>query len=141
MDDVILNKKVSIDRCIAQIEFYYTAKGAIPFAEDYLRQDAICMNLQRACEQTIDIANHIIRSRKLGVPQNSGDAFTLLHGAGLIDENRTKALHAMTGFRNILVHQYQRIALTVLVEVIEHRLYELRDFAHWAVEQGASFNA
>ncbi len=57
MNEIILNKKISIERCIQQIDAYYVLDSGQPFATDYLRQDAIAMNLQRACELTIDIAN------------------------------------------------------------------------------------
>ena len=133
MNQVILNKKVSIERCIAQARKYYAMKGEIPFKEDYLKQDAVALNVQRACELCIDIANHLIKTRKLGLPQDSKDSFSLLQRAGLIDEVMAAALRAMVGFRNILVHQYQRLDLDIMVEVVEHRLDDLLAFANIAL--------
>ncbi|MGH8564121.1 MAG: type VII toxin-antitoxin system HepT family RNase toxin [Gammaproteobacteria bacterium] len=133
MNQVILNKKVSIERCIAQARKYYAMKGKLPFQEDYLKQDAVGLNVQRACELCIDIANHLIRTRKLGLPQDSKDSFSLLHRAGLIDEPITDRLRAMVGFRNILVHQYQRLDLDIMVEVVEHRLDDVLAFANIAL--------
>ena len=78
MNEILLNKKISIERCVAQIDKYYALKGGLPFETDYLRQDAICMNLQRICELAIDIANHLIKTKKLGLPQDSKDCFALL---------------------------------------------------------------
>lgn len=134
MNDVLLNKKVGIERCIAQINKYYNNRGDSPFETDYLCQDAICMNLQRACELAIDMANHLIKKNKWGLPQESKDCFTLLQRAGLITPEQTKSLQAMVGFRNILVHEYQRIDLPILVDVIERRLGELLDFANLALK-------
>ena len=91
------------------------------------------MNLQRACEASIDIANHLIKSKKLGLPQDSKDSFTLLQRAGLIDEQQMAILQAMVDFRNILVHQYQKLDLDIIVSVIEHRLGDLLDFANAAL--------
>lgn len=48
MNDIVLNKKESIERCIRQIRRYYAAPSDLPFAADHLRQDAIAINLQRA---------------------------------------------------------------------------------------------
>lgn len=134
MNEIILNKKVSIERCIQQINAYYAVDNGLPFATDYLRQDAIAMNLQRACEMTIDIANYLIRSKKLGLPQDSRDSFALLQQAGLITIEQMKGLQAMVGFRNTLAHQYQRLDLQIMVDVIEHRLHELLDFANAALD-------
>ena len=134
MNEIILNKKVSIERCIQQIETYYALDTGLPFATDYLRQDAIAMNLQRACELTIDIANYLIKSKKLGLPQDSRDSFTLLQQAGLITIEQMNRLQAMLGFRNTLVHQYQKLDLQIMVDVIEHHLRELLDYANAALD-------
>jgi uncharacterized protein YutE (UPF0331/DUF86 family) len=134
MNEVLLNKKISIERCIQQINSYYALDHGLPFATDYLKQDAIAMNLQRACEATIDIANYLIKSKKLGLPQDSRDSFALLQQAGLITNAQTHGLQAMVGFRNTLVHQYQKLRLEIMVDVIEHHLYDLLDFANMALE-------
>jgi uncharacterized protein YutE (UPF0331/DUF86 family) len=134
MNEIILNKKISIERCIQQIETYYALDNGLPFATDYLRQDAISMNLERACELAIDIANHLIKSRKLGLPQDSRDSFALLQQAGLITIEQMNGLQAMIGFRNTLVHQYQKLNLRIMVNVIEHHLRELLDFAQAALD-------
>lgn len=134
MNEIILSKKISIERCIQQINQYYALASDLPFDSDYLKQDAIAMNLQRACELSIDIANHLIRTKKLGLPQDSKETFTLLQRAGLIDAPMMESLHGMVGFRNILVHEYRRLDLNILVDVIEHRLGELLDFANLALD-------
>ncbi len=133
MNQVILNKKVSIERCIAQVRKYHAMKGELPFKEDYFKQDAIALNVQRACELCIDIANHLIKTKKLGLPQDSKDSFSLLQRAGLINEATMVSLRAMVGFRNILVHEYQTLDLDIMVDIIEHRLDALLDFANTAL--------
>lgn len=134
MNEIILNKKINIEHCIQQIDTYYALDNGLPFATDYLRQDAISMNLLCACELTIDIANHLIKSRKLGLPQDSRDSFALLQQASLITIEQMKALQAMVRFRNTLVHQYQSLNLQIMVDVIEHHLRELLDFANAALD-------
>jgi len=42
--------------------------------ETYItRQDSIILNLQRACEASIDAAMHLVRVKRLGIPQESRD--------------------------------------------------------------------
>lgn len=67
MNEVILNRKIAIERCIQQIDAYYGVDTGMPFVEDYLKQDAIAMNLLSACEITVDIANCLIKRKKLGL--------------------------------------------------------------------------
>ena len=129
MNDVILNKKVSIERCLQQIDRYYHMETGLSFADDHLRQDAVAMNLQRIAELTIDIANHLIKVRKLGLPRDSRESFSLLEQAGLIDTEMMRKLQGMVGFRNILVHEYQKMDMAIMVKVIEHHSRDLLVFA------------
>jgi uncharacterized protein YutE (UPF0331/DUF86 family) len=132
MNQVVLNRKVN-ERSVAQARKYYAMKSELPFEEDYLKQDAVGLNVQRASELCIDIANHLMKSRKLGLPQDSKDSFSLLQRAGLIDEAMAAALRAMVGFRNIMLHQYQRLDLAIMVEVVERRLDDFLAFANIAL--------
>jgi len=134
MNEIILAKKISIERCIRQIHQYYAVASDTPFASDYLKQDAIAMNLQRMAELTIDIANHLIKRKKLGLPQDSADAFFLLHRAGLISAATMEKMKGMVGFRNVLVHQYQQMDLSIMVDVIERHLSDPLDFADMALK-------
>lgn len=141
MNDIVLNKKASIERCITQIQRYYATDSGISFEQDFLKQDAIAMNLQRMSELTIDIANHLIKTRKLGLPQDSADAFVLLQRAGLISADLLEKMKGMVGFRNVLVHEYKKPDLSIMVDVIEKHLFDPLDFAQTALialEQGKS---
>lgn len=104
MNDIILNKKDSIERCVEQIRNYYKLPSDVPFEEDYLSQDAIAFNLLRACEQCIDLANQAIKIGKLGLPKESRDSFRLLAANGIIPKDLAVRLEGMVGFRNVLVH-------------------------------------
>lgn len=128
MDDIVLNKKESIERCVRQIRAYYALPRQLSFDKDYLVQDAIAANLQRACDLCIDLANHTIRVRKLGLPRDSKESFTLLRKEGIIPTELAGGLENMVGFRNILVHQYRDIDLDLMVNVIEEHLTDLIRF-------------
>lgn len=130
MSDIALNKKESIERCVRQIRTYYRMPVERPFQEDFLRQDAIAINIQRACEQCIDLANHVIRVRKLGLPKESRDSFRMLAGSGIIPGDLADRLCRMIGFRNILVHEYQQLDIQLMVDIIENRLEDLLDFTN-----------
>ncbi len=134
MNDVILNKKISIERCIEQIDKYYRLESRLSFENDFLKQDAIAMNLQRACELSIDIANHLIKARKLGLPQDSRNSFELLQRGGLISVEMMATLQTMVSFRNILVHEYRKLDLGIMVAVIENHARKLLDFANLAFQ-------
>ncbi|MBI2320124.1 MAG: DUF86 domain-containing protein [Betaproteobacteria bacterium] len=107
-DDVLLNKAAIIERCLRRIGEEY--QGHEPELDaNFTRQDAIILNLLRACEASIDAAMHIVRQRRLGLPQESREAFRLLEGAGLLTEELSGDMQKMVGFRNIAVHDYRKI--------------------------------
>jgi len=50
---------------------------------------------------------HVVRLRKLGVPQQSRDAFVMMQEASLLDVKLAERMQAMVGFRNIAVHDFR----------------------------------
>jgi uncharacterized protein YutE (UPF0331/DUF86 family) len=138
MNDIVLNKKESIERCIKQVRVYYGLPGNTPFEKDHLKQDAIAANLQRACEQCIDLANHTIKVRKLGLPKESKESFRLLAEAGLISNDLSTRLEGMVGFRNVLVHEYRELDIRLMVDVIENHLDDLLLFTECIVKEFAN---
>lgn len=75
MNDVILNKTTTIERCLKRIHEVY--EGNPENLTDFTKQDSIVLNIQRACEASIDLAMHVVSERKLGVPKTSREAFKL----------------------------------------------------------------
>ncbi|MBI5184206.1 MAG: DUF86 domain-containing protein [Nitrospinae bacterium] len=128
--DVVLNKKESIERCVRQIRLYYAMPSEAPFEEDYMKQDAIAANLQRIAEQAIDLANHVIKKRKLGLPKESKESFGILEAEHVITREIAGKLKGMVGFRNILVHEYQEFDVGVMKDVIERRLDDVIVFTN-----------
>lgn len=131
-DDVVLNKAAIIERCLKRVEEEY---GGLPanLRDDFTRQDSILLNLERACEASIDLAMHLVRKLQLGIPQESRDAFGLLERAGKISADLSGRLQAMVGFRNIAVHDYQTINLDVVQSIVEKRLGDFREWTRVAL--------
>lgn len=120
MNDVILNKATTIERCVKRIHEVYEDNPAN--LTDFTKQDSIILNIQRACEASIDLAMHIVSKRKLGVPKASREAFKLLLNAGLIEKSLANTLMNMVGFRNIAVHDYQTLELDILEAILEKHI-------------------
>lgn len=125
-DDVTLNKTAIIRRCLARVREEHG--GRQESLENLTRQDSIILNLQRACEASIDLAMHRVARRSLGVPQTSRDAFVMLETAGVLTAGTAKRMRAMVGFRNIAVHNYQELQVPVLQRIIEAHLGDFETF-------------
>lgn len=125
-DDVVFNKLAVIERCLRRVaEDYQDQPHRL---EDFTVQDAIILNVQRACEAAIDLAMHVVAQRRLGIPQDARSAFDLLHRDGLIDADLSRRMKAMVGFRNIAVHDYQTMQVVILQRILAERLGDLTEF-------------
>ena len=129
MTDVLLGKRQSIERCLSRVRQAWAQPSTLPFEEDYDKQDVIVLNLQRACEQAIDMANHVVNARKLGWPRTSAESFDLLAQTGMIPASTAANMKAMVGLRNVVVHQYQDLDLDIIRAVVRDHLDDLSDFA------------
>lgn len=128
MKDIVINKIQSIQRCVRRAREEYQADRD-GFATNYTRQDAALLNVVRACETAIDLANYVIRAYKLGIPVSSADSFKLLRAERIIDNRLAEQMEKMVGFRNTVVHQYTKVDIRIVEAVIASELDELLAFA------------
>ena len=127
MDDIIINKIETIERCIKRVnEEYSVDKGR--FQSDFNRQDVVVLNLQRAVQASIDIGAHLISINKLGVPQRAREIFEILEKSHIINSALSNKMQNMVGFRNIAVHDYQRLNLDILESILETNLEDFDQF-------------
>ena len=73
--------------------------------------------LQLAIQAVLDISNHVVADMKLSLPSESRDLFPLLARHKLLPSRLSEKLAAMSGFRNVLVHEY--------LEIDRHRVYNV----------------
>jgi uncharacterized protein YutE (UPF0331/DUF86 family) len=133
MNDIIVNKIQSIQRCIERARQAYF-KNPADFDDDYTRQDASILNILRACELAIDLANHVIKSHKMGIPTSSAESFSLLHKKQVLDRSLSEKLENMVKFRNIIIHEYQSVNLEIVKSIIKSDLANLLLFTDKIME-------
>lgn len=127
MNDIVINKVQSIQRCIQRARDEYRLAGEL-FHTDLTRQDAAVLNITRACEQAIDLANHLIKIGKMGIPTSSTECFGLLAAKRVISTALEEKMAKMVGFRNIAVHEYQKLKIEIVEAVIQKNLDDLLEF-------------
>lgn len=84
--------------------------------------------LQIAIESVIDICGLVVAGLRLGLPGEEDDLFEKLERAGFITGTMGRELRRMKGFRNLLVHEYGRIADRLVFEVVRDRLADFDGF-------------
>lgn len=126
MNETLITKFDSFTRCRKRIQDEYGSGAG--FVESLSRQDAAILNIQRACELLIDVAHIVIREHKFGLPSNAREAFDVLATNAVIDERLAKVMKGMVGFRNIAVHEYQKLDIAIVESVIRDRMTDLDAF-------------
>lgn len=101
-------------------------KASINSLQD-LQKNSILQNgvlhlLQVAIEICLDIANHFIADEGWRSPTSNRDAFQVLFEQGVLEEELLKKCQNMAGFRNILVHMYEKIDLSAVYTIVKKNL-------------------
>lgn len=126
MEIVVLNKIESIERCINRLNEIKSRKDFT--LENYDYQDIVILNIQRACQQAIDLAMYITSIKSLGLPKSSRESFTILSNKSILTPEVEKKMIKMVGFRNIIIHEYQKVELGVIDYILENGLSDFTKF-------------
>lgn len=124
-DGVIFNKASIIERSLRRMREEYLKDKTL---SSYTFIDAMVLNIERACQAVIDLSSHIVAQEHLGVPQNSGESFLMLERAGFISEKSARSMVAMTGFRNVAIHEYQELEVEILRAIAEKEYLSIIEF-------------
>lgn len=130
MENTLLNKAETIDRCLNRINSEYVGKESV-FETNFTVQDAILLNIERAIQACIDAGSHIVRKNNLGLPQSSRDIFSILENDGELPHGLSISLQQMVGFRNILVHDYKKLDMKIVAKVIQEKLGDIEAFRRY----------
>jgi uncharacterized protein YutE (UPF0331/DUF86 family) len=134
IDDIIINKITVIENCLKRIKEEYIGHER-ELDSNYTKQDSIILNLQRACEAAIDLGIRVLRMKKLQPPQSSRDVFDLLKKADIVSSETCTNMQAMTGFRNIAVHDYQKVNIAVVRSILQTHLADFETLIHEIKQQ------
>ncbi len=128
IDAVLLRKAQTIERCVARARQEYAAAGA-QFATDFTRQDAAILNIQRACEASLDMAQRVNAAQGWGIADSSKGLFLILSQHTVIDAVLAQSLSHMVGFRNIAVHDYEVLNIAIVERIITRQLDDVLLFS------------
>ena len=125
--DLILAKAGSVKRHLNRIKAKSDSDMAT-FMQDLDRQESVAFNMHLAVQNCMDIAAHIISEEGLGVPGSAAEMFYLLQENGFLSADLTQKMVKATGFRNLLVHEYEKIDLQRLYHAAENNVDGLTEF-------------
>jgi len=123
--ELIAKKLALIETCVRELQ---TLSRPAEISRDVREERFVEHTLQIAIQAALHVASHIVSDERLGEPRTNRELFDILERANLLPSGLATDLKDMVGFRNILVHGYEIVDLTILREVVEDRLDDLLAF-------------
>jgi len=129
MESVLIGQKLeALRHCISRIVEKCPADAAL-LAEDADLQDIVVLNLTRSVQLCVDIASHLIAASEESAPATMGEALTTLARMGVIEDEVAANLRRAVGFRNIAVHNYEKVNWAIVHAICDTHLDDFRRFA------------
>jgi len=98
------------------------------FLGDWRNTDATLHRLQTSIQALLDIGGYIIASLGLRTPGTGAEIIEVLAEGGFIPGDKTRTFIQMCGFRNRIVHLYNRVDYSVLYDILSNELDDIRGF-------------
>lgn len=120
--------KLLIGRKLAEMETYlnqireFSKVSVAKYKGDWKTQRIVERTLQIMIELCIDIANHLVSDKGMRLPDSYADTFTVLMEEKIIGKDLFKTMEKMAKFRNIIVHQYEKIDPAIVVSILHKNL-------------------
>jgi uncharacterized protein YutE (UPF0331/DUF86 family) len=99
------------------------------FDADFRNLDSALHRLQTTIQALIDIACYVVALRGLGVPRTSMDALEKLEAAALLPPGSAQRFSPIVGFRNRIVHLYDRIDPQIVYAILTRNRGDLVELA------------
>lgn len=125
---ILLTKLDSLHRCIRRLADK-TPDTPEALTRNYDLQDIITLNLERAVQSCVDIAAHILANLEVPPPSTMAESFEKLYEMNIICEETKGRMIKAVGFRNVAVHEYQRINWQIVFRILSEHLVDFESYA------------
>lgn len=127
--EVLQQKLNSIMRCLERLDAKTPARIE-ELESDIDLQDIVKINLERLIQLSVDCAMIVISIKQwLPVPQTMSESFEVLARNQFIERPLADRLKKATGFRNIAVHEYDKINWNIVFSILTRQLGDFRVLA------------
>lgn len=96
------------------------------FSSDFRNLDSALHRLQTAIQAVMDLGSYAIARRGLPAPATNREILEVLEKAGLLPEGSTDRFGPMFGFRNRVVHLYDRIDSMIVFRILREERGDLK---------------
>ena len=124
----IVENKISLVRKYLKICLRYQNFSREEIENDIDRRGAVERYLFLLVQSAIDLAESFVALKNFRKPTTMSEAFHILEEEGIIDTELSQKMIQMTGFRNIIVHSYDKIDYEVLYDILQNGTNDIENF-------------
>ncbi len=125
--DVIENKISSVRKYLG-IPDRYKKYSRSEIENNVDLKGALERYLYLAIQATIDLAEAFISYKKYRKPSTLSESFSILHEENMLSSALTDNLIRMTGFRNVIAHDYESLDYDIVFDVLQKKLFSIEEF-------------
>jgi uncharacterized protein YutE (UPF0331/DUF86 family) len=100
------------------------------FSSDFRNVAASLYLLQTSIQALIDLGGFLVASKALPTPRTSQEVFERLEAAGLLPPGTASSVAPIVGFRNRIVHLYDRVDTKRVYEILTNHRRDLPRLLH-----------
>lgn len=104
------------------------------FSQDEDVVDIAENRLRRAIEALFDLGRHIVVKSGSGVPSDYRAVIDMLKESQVLPQEFARQIEGMSGYRNRLIHDYNKVTPEELYEIIQTRLSDFTLFCQYIVD-------
>jgi len=124
---LILRKLSTLDEYLRQIGEYASITPTA-YTDNWKVQRIVERTLQMMIETCLDIGGHIISDENLRIPETYVDVFRIMVENGILSGSHLDSFKKMARFRNIVVHDYEKIDPEIVVGILRNNLPDFEAF-------------
>ncbi len=124
---LILRKLSELDEYSKQLG-EFTGISLEEYSGNWKVQRIIERTIQIMVETCADIANHIISDKGYRTPKSYVDIFKVLYENNIINKYLFEIMAKMAKFRNIVVHQYDKLDETIVIGILKRHISDFERY-------------
>lgn len=125
--EILAERTAAVERHLLRVE-NRLPKDIVNFTPNSDASDAVILHLWQATQIIIDTALSLCVHLRLGTPLTYADGFLKLGEAGFLDKALAVRLSHAAGFRNRIVHAYEKLDMQKIYKVALEGPSDLKAF-------------
>lgn len=114
----VIENQISSVKKYLEIVKRYEKYSAEEIKNDIDLRGTVERYLYLLVQSSIDLAESFVAHKKLRKPTTLSENFHILNEAGILETGLTEELVKMTGFRNVIAHDYEEVDYNIVYRVI-----------------------